>query len=73
MIFLTKFLLCVFLIIVKNLKYVGRTFFPPYWALGFQVSRYGYKDLEDMRGVLDRFKTYDIPLDTQGKDRLTYL
>ncbi len=44
------------------LKYFGRPFMPPYWALGFQISRYGYKDLQDMKNVLDRFKKNDIPL-----------
>ena len=49
-------------------QYVGRTFMPPYWALGFQISRYGYKDLEDMKQVLTRFQQHDIPLDTQVAD-----
>ena len=31
---------------------------PPYWALGFQVSRYGYTDLDDMKEVLVRMKQY---------------
>jgi alpha-glucosidase (family GH31 glycosyl hydrolase) len=41
---------------------------PPYWGLGFQVSRYGYEDLEEMRQVLNRFQQYNIPLDTQVAD-----
>ena len=43
-------------------KYFGRPFMPPYWALGFQISRYGYKNLDDMKGVLERFQKYKIPL-----------
>lgn len=43
-------------------KYFGRTFMPPYWALGFSVSRYGYQDLEEMRQVLKRFQDNQIPL-----------
>lgn len=43
-------------------KYFGRTFMPPYWALGFQISRYGYKDLDDMKQVLTRFQQNNIPL-----------
>ena len=41
---------------------------PPYWALGFQISRYGYTDLNDMKSVLTRFQNYKIPLDTQVAD-----
>ena len=41
---------------------------PPYWALGFQISRYGYKNLDDMKAVLKRFQEHDIPLDTQVAD-----
>jgi alpha-glucosidase (family GH31 glycosyl hydrolase) len=43
-------------------KYFGRTFFPPYWALGFQISRYGYKNLTEMKQVLERFDKFEIPL-----------
>jgi len=35
---------------------------PPYWALGFQISRYGYENLDDMKAVLARFQDNDIPL-----------
>jgi alpha-glucosidase (family GH31 glycosyl hydrolase) len=43
-------------------KYFGRSFFPPYWALGFQVSRYGYQDINEMRQIVDRFRKEEIPL-----------
>jgi alpha-glucosidase (family GH31 glycosyl hydrolase) len=33
---------------------------PPYWGLGFQVSRYGYLDLDDMKDVLTRMKKFCI-------------
>jgi alpha-glucosidase (family GH31 glycosyl hydrolase) len=35
---------------------------PPYWALGFQISRYGYENLDDMKDVLKRFQQHNIPL-----------
>ena len=35
---------------------------PPYWALGFQISRYGYENLDDMKEVLKRFQDNNIPL-----------
>lgn len=35
---------------------------PPYWALGFMISRYGYEDLDDMKRVYTGFKEFEIPL-----------
>ena len=55
-------------VIQQYTQYVGRTFMPPYWALGFQISKYGYKDLDEMKAVLKRFQEHDIPLDTQVAD-----
>ncbi len=55
-------------VVQQYTHYFGRTFMPPYWALGFQISRYGYQNLDDMKQVLDRFKLNGIPLDTQVAD-----
>lgn len=35
---------------------------PPYWALGFMISRYGYENLDDMKRVYTGFKEFEIPL-----------
>lgn len=35
---------------------------PPYWGLGFQISRYGYENLQEMKDVLKRFQDNEIPL-----------
>lgn len=40
---------------------IGRTFMPPYWSLGFQLCRYGYKDLDEVKGVVSEMKKYSIP------------
>lgn len=55
-------------VIQQFTKYIGRSFMPPYWALGFQISRYGYESLDDMKDVLKRFQQNNIPLDTQVAD-----
>jgi alpha-glucosidase (family GH31 glycosyl hydrolase) len=34
---------------------------PPYWALGFQLCRYGYKDLNDIKSVVNNTKLHNIP------------
>lgn len=55
-------------VIQQYTQYFGRTFFPPYWSLGFQISRYGYKDVDDMENVLAGFEKNEIPLDTHVAD-----
>ena len=40
---------------------IGRTFLPPYWSLGFQISRWGYHNTDDITAVLDRTKKANIP------------
>jgi len=34
---------------------------PPYWALGFQLCRYGYNTIENMKAAVDRTAQYGIP------------
>ncbi|XP_055327410.1 LOW QUALITY PROTEIN: sucrase-isomaltase, intestinal-like [Paramacrobiotus metropolitanus] len=45
------------------LETIGKPFLPPYWALGFQISRYGYNTLDNMRGAVERTRAAQIPLD----------
>ncbi|CAH1800510.1 unnamed protein product, partial [Owenia fusiformis] len=47
---------------------IGLPFMPPYWSLGFQLSRYGYDSITTMRATVDRIKAYNIPLDVQYGD-----
>uniref|UniRef100_A0A0M3HTR8 NtCtMGAM_N domain-containing protein n=1 Tax=Ascaris lumbricoides TaxID=6252 RepID=A0A0M3HTR8_ASCLU len=47
---------------------VGKPTMPAYWALGFQLSRYGYKDLADQQAAIDRTRQAGIPLDAPHFD-----
>ncbi|CAH1268299.1 MGAM [Branchiostoma lanceolatum] len=47
---------------------IGRPFMPPYWSLGFQVCRYGYKNLQHIQDVVDGMRNYNIPQDVQYAD-----
>ena len=38
---------------------------PAYWALGFQLSRWGYHDLTEIQDVIARTAAAGIPQDTQ--------
>lgn len=44
---------------------IGTPFFPPYWSLGFQLCRYGYKSLSNLKAAVDRTLKAQIPLDIQ--------
>ena len=41
----------------------GRPAIPPYWALGFQLSKWGYNDLATMQATYQRNVDAGIPLD----------
>ncbi|KAK2718438.1 hypothetical protein QYM36_005675, partial [Artemia franciscana] len=47
---------------------VGRSFIPPYWALGFQICRWGYENTSAIRAVVDRTAAAEIPHDVQYGD-----
>jgi alpha-glucosidase (family GH31 glycosyl hydrolase) len=47
---------------------VGRTFLPPYWSLGFQLSRWDYSNLTQMKMINQRNRDAGIPLDVQYAD-----
>ena len=43
------------------LQAIGRPFLPPYWSLGFQLCKYGYNSLENMKAAVDRTRNANIP------------
>ncbi|XP_063614700.1 sucrase-isomaltase, intestinal-like, partial [Penaeus indicus] len=47
---------------------IGKPAFPPYWSLGFHLSRYGYGSTENIRVVRERMKAMGIPQDVQTCD-----
>ena len=36
---------------------------PPYYALGFQLSRWGYNSLTNMKAAVERTRSIAVPLD----------
>lgn len=42
---------------------IGTPYMPPYWALGFQLSRYAFNSLTNMRAAVNRTLSANIPLD----------
>jgi len=47
---------------------VGKPMLPAYFALGFQLCRYGYRDLNDVKQTVNRNLNAGIPLDVQYVD-----
>uniref|UniRef100_A0A8D8R499 Lysosomal alpha-glucosidase n=1 Tax=Cacopsylla melanoneura TaxID=428564 RepID=A0A8D8R499_9HEMI len=50
-------------VIAQYLDLIGKPNLPPYWSLGFQISQYGWKNLDTVKTVLDRTVKAGIPLD----------
>ncbi|KAL6030171.1 hypothetical protein STEG23_030424 [Scotinomys teguina] len=55
-------------VVQEYLELIGRPALPSYWALGFQISRYDYGTLDNMKKVVDRNRAAQIPYDVQHAD-----
>ncbi|CAJ0573757.1 unnamed protein product, partial [Mesorhabditis spiculigera] len=44
-------------------NFIGRPFLPAYWALGYQLCRYGYKSLDEAKSVIADVRAAGIPID----------
>lgn len=55
-------------VIQQYSRLIGKPMMPPYYALGFQLSRYGYNTLDNMKGAISRTVDAGIPLDIQHGD-----
>ncbi len=40
---------------------IGTPVMPPYWALGFHLSRYGYNSAQNLREAINRTIAAEIP------------
>lgn len=52
-------------VIQQYAMFIGKPFMPPYYALGFQISKYGYNNLNTLKQMIDRNLAANIPLDIQ--------
>uniref|UniRef100_G3VEQ8 Maltase n=1 Tax=Sarcophilus harrisii TaxID=9305 RepID=G3VEQ8_SARHA len=55
-------------VVQEYLKLIGLPFLPPYWSLGFQLSRRDYGGIEGLKSVVNRTRAVKIPYDVQYSD-----
>jgi len=55
-------------VIKQYTEAIGRTFLPPYWSLGFQLSRWGYNKTEMLKGAVESMCKHDLPQDVLFSD-----
>ncbi|NWR66177.1 MGA protein, partial [Bucorvus abyssinicus] len=56
------------LVVQEYTALVGRPVMPPYWALGFQLCRYGYANDSEIAALVEDMKEAQIPYDVQYSD-----
>ncbi|KFV47227.1 Maltase-glucoamylase, intestinal, partial [Gavia stellata] len=56
------------LVVQEYTELVGRPVMPPYWALGFQLCRYGYENDTEIAELVEDMKAARIPYDIQYAD-----
>lgn len=55
--------------IVKQFrKIIGHSYIAPLWGFGYGQSRYGYKNAEEIREVVNNYRSAGIPLDSVYMD-----
>ncbi|KAI4891742.1 hypothetical protein NFI96_028027 [Prochilodus magdalenae] len=55
-------------IVQEFTELVGRPTIPPYWSFGFQLSRWDYGSLDEVKRTVERNRAIGIPYDTQYTD-----
>uniref|UniRef100_A0A8C9N3C3 alpha-glucosidase n=1 Tax=Serinus canaria TaxID=9135 RepID=A0A8C9N3C3_SERCA len=52
-------------VVQEYLQLVGLPALPAYWSLGFQLCRYGYLSLEEVKEIVERNRAVGLPQDIQ--------
>ena len=55
--------------VIKNIhETIGFPMLPPYWSLGYHLSRWGYRSSDDVINIVEAMKSAKIPLEVQWVD-----
>ncbi|XP_052541641.1 sucrase-isomaltase, intestinal [Tympanuchus pallidicinctus] len=55
-------------VVQEYLQFVGLPMLPSYWSLGFQLSRWNYGSLDEVKAVVDRNRLIGLPYEAQVTD-----
>ncbi|XP_073343836.1 sucrase-isomaltase, intestinal [Pagrus major] len=55
-------------VVQEFLELIGRPVIPPYWSLGFQLSRWNYGSLAEVKKTVERNRATNMPYDVQYTD-----
>uniref|UniRef100_A0A672GPR3 alpha-glucosidase n=1 Tax=Salarias fasciatus TaxID=181472 RepID=A0A672GPR3_SALFA len=55
-------------VVQEFLELTGKPVIPPYWSLGFQLSRWNYGSLSEVKKVVERNRAIGIPYEIQYTD-----
>ncbi|XP_056297994.1 sucrase-isomaltase, intestinal [Pseudoliparis swirei] len=55
-------------VVQEFLVLIGRPVIPPYWSLGFQLSRWDYGSLSEVKKTVERNRAVSLPYDIQYTD-----
>ena len=55
-------------LLIKLHDIIGQPTMMPYWSLGYHQSKWGYKDVNEMRSIIQKFKDYNLQIDTFWND-----
>ncbi|AWO99215.1 putative maltase-glucoamylase intestinal-like [Scophthalmus maximus] len=55
-------------VVMEFLELIGRPVIPPYWSLGFQLSRWDYGSLSEVKTTVERNRAVSLPYDIQYTD-----
>nr|XP_015216325.1 PREDICTED: sucrase-isomaltase, intestinal [Lepisosteus oculatus] len=55
-------------VVREFLELIGRPVLLPYWSLGFQLSRWDYGSLEEVKATVDRNRAIGLPYEIQFTD-----
>uniref|UniRef100_A0A3Q2TYN7 alpha-glucosidase n=1 Tax=Fundulus heteroclitus TaxID=8078 RepID=A0A3Q2TYN7_FUNHE len=55
-------------VVQEFVELIGRPVIPAYWSLGFQLSRWNYGNLTEVKATVERNRAVDLPYDIQYTD-----
>lgn len=49
-------------------EFIGPGHIPPFWAMGWHQSRWGYRSLDRLEEIVEQYERHSLPLDTIWTD-----